>query len=568
MKDASDKPWLVHYPDNIPQSIQYDEKSLHTFLKETTDKHPKLKALHFKGKELSYQELYLQSKKLASHLQSEGLQKGDRVSIMLPNTPQAVIAYYGVLMAGGIVVQTNPLYKERELEYQLKDSGSTVIVCLDLLLPLVSKVRERTSIRQIIVTQIKDYLPFPINLIYPFIQKKQNQQVIKVEKSEILYPWSDIMKTNRTEINEPIINPKQDIALLQYTGGTTGFPKGVMLTHYNLVANVQMCKEWLYEEKESQEIVLGVLPFFHVYGMTTVMNYSVVTGAKMVLLPKFEVEDVLKTIQKQKPTVFPGAPTIYIGLLNHPRLKDYDLSSIQACISGSAPLPLEVQEKFQKVTGGRLIEGYGLTESSPVTHANFLATDTVEGGIGVPWPDTDAKIISLETGEEVDIDEIGEIAVKGPQVMNGYWNKPEETSQVLEDGWLKTGDIGYMDKNGCFYVIDRKKDMIIAGGFNIYPREVEEVLYEHEAILEAVVVGIPDPYRGETVKAFIVLKDGFELSENELDMFCRKHMASYKVPRIYEFREELPKTAVGKILRRKLIDEEKAKEQNITDQSV
>ncbi|MDC3415711.1 long-chain-fatty-acid--CoA ligase [Aquibacillus salsiterrae] len=567
MSEVAKKPWLAHYPSDISKNICYDEKTLQNFLKETSKNHPQLKALHFLGKALTYQELYLQARKLASYLQSQGLTKGDRVSVMLPNTPQSVVAYYGILMAGGIVVQTNPLYKERELEYQVKDSGSTVIICLDQLLPVVLKVKKKTTINQIIVTQLNDCLPFPKNILYPFIQKKQGQQVYKLKQTELIHPWKNIMKKSDKGFTEPMINPKKDLALLQYTGGTTGFPKGVMLTHYNLVANVQMCKEWIYKDKQSQEVVLGVLPFFHVYGMTTVMNYSIMTGAKMVLLPKFEPEDVLKTIEKLKPSVFPGAPTIYIGLLNHPNLKDYDLTSIDVCISGSAPLPLEVQRKFQQVTKGRLIEGYGLTESSPVTHANFLDETKIQGGIGVPWPDTDAKIVSLETGEKVSPMEVGEIVVKGPQVMEGYWNKPEETNQVLQDGWLKTGDMGYMDNNGCFYVIDRKKDMIIAGGYNIYPREVEEVLYEHEAVQEAVVVGIPDPYRGETVKAFVVLKNGYDIKDDQLDMFCRKRIASYKVPRVYEFRTELPKTAVGKILRRTLIDEERAKTKTITDQT-
>ncbi|MBM7571980.1 AMP-binding protein [Aquibacillus albus] len=567
MNQIGERPWLAHYPEHIPKSVTYDEKPLQAFLKESASNHPNVNALYFLGKELTYQELFQQSQQLASYLQALGLTKGDRVSIMLPNSPQAVISYYGVLLAGGIVVQTNPLYKERELAYQLKDSGSKIIICLDLLMPIVSKAKKQTSVEHVIVTSIKDYLPFPKNVIYPIIQKKQYPDLVKPKKTDSIHPWTYILKNQGTSFKEYPTDPKNDLALLQYTGGTTGFPKGVMLTHYNLVSNVQMCKIWLDENKAKQDIVLGVLPFFHVYGMTTVMNYSLVTGSKMVLLPKFEVEDVLKTIDKQKPTIFPGAPTIYIGLLNHPKLKDYNLSSIEACISGSAPLPFEVQDKFQKITGGRLIEGYGLTESSPVTHANFLASDTVQGGIGVPWPDTDAKIISMETGEALEAGEAGEIVVRGPQVMKGYWNNPEETEQALKDGWLFTGDIGYMDENGCFYVIDRKKDMIIAGGYNIYPREVEEVLYEHEAIQEAVVAGIPDPYRGETVKAYVVIKEGYHLTEEELDQFTRKNLASFKVPRIYEFRKELPKTAVGKILRRTLIEEEKLKINDVKDQT-
>ncbi|SDK42016.1 long-chain-fatty-acid--CoA ligase [Sediminibacillus albus] len=567
MNQGSEKLWHAQYPEDIPITIDYDKKPLHDYLKERASKHPKMKALYFVGKELTFEEVYTQSKKIAAYLQSLGVEKGDRVAIMLPNTPQAVISYYGVLLAGGIVVQTNPLYQERELEYQVQDSGAKVIICLDILLPKVSNVKETTGLEHVIVTQIKEYLPFPKNLIYPYVQKKQYNLVVKLEESSDTHLWNKILQKNNVQIKEYDIDPQEDLALLQYTGGTTGYPKGVMLTHYNLVANGLMSIAWL-GKREEQDIVLGVLPFFHVYGMTTVMNYSIMTGAKMILLPKFEPEDVLKTIEKQRPTVFPGAPTIYIALLNHPKVKQFDLSSVNACVSGSAPLPSEVQEQFEKITNGNLVEGYGLTESSPVTHSNFLKLRRVNGSVGVPWPDTDARIMDMETMEEVEPGEIGEIAVKGPQVMKGYWNREEETNNVLKDGWLFTGDIGYMDEKGYFYVVDRKKDMIIAGGYNIYPREVEEVLYEFEGIQEVVIAGIPDPYRGETVKAYVVAKQGWDLNEEELDVFCRKRLAAYKVPRIYEFMDELPKTAVGKILRRKLVEEDKKKMETAASESV
>ncbi|PAV27646.1 long-chain fatty acid--CoA ligase [Virgibacillus profundi] len=555
-----EKVWHSHYPSEIPTSITYDEKPLHAFLDESAKRYKEKKALYFMGKEMSFKELHTEARKMANYMQSLGLKKGDKVAIMLPNCPQGVISYYAALMAGAVVVQTNPLYTERELEYQLIDSGATFIVCLDILLPRVTSVRGNTSLRHTIVTGIKDYLPFPKNLIYPFIQKKQYNMVVKVEQSKETHVWNTMIEQTSADYKKVDVDPLKDLALLQYTGGTTGYPKGVMLTHYNLVANVQMCETWLYKTKEGQEIVLGVLPFFHVYGMTTVMNMSIMQGSKMILMPKFDAGDVLKTIQKQRPTLFPGAPTIYVGLLNHPDLKKYDLSSIEACISGSAPLPTEVQEQFEKITGGKLVEGYGLTETSPVTHANFVWTNRVNGSIGVPWPDTDCRIFIMETEEEAGVGEVGEIAVKGPQVMQGYWNNQEETDNVLKDGWLLTGDLGYMDEKGYFFVVDRKKDMIIAGGYNIYPREVEEVLYEHEGVLETVVAGIPDPYRGETVKAYIVLKDGYSITDEELNTYCRKHLAAYKVPRLYEYRDELPKTAVGKILRRKLVDEEKEKQ--------
>ncbi|MGD6802501.1 long-chain-fatty-acid--CoA ligase [Rossellomorea aquimaris] len=555
-----EKPWLELYPEEIKKELDYTPKPLQDYLTKAAELYPDKSAIHFMGKEINYRDLYNSALKFANYLKTLGVEKGDRVAIMLPNTPQSVIGYYGVLYAGGVVVQTNPLYMEREIEYQMKDSGAKVILTMDILFPKVTKVMKETSLQHVIVTAIKDYLPFPKNLIYPFIQKKQYNIVVKVEPSEKNHLFTDIMKTaDSTPIDIPL-DFEEDLALLQYTGGTTGFPKGVMLTHKNLVSNAIMCDTWLYKCKKGEEIVLGILPFFHVYGMTTVMILSVMQGYKMVLLPKFDAETTLKTIQKQKPTLFPGAPTIYIGLLNHPNLKKYDLSSIDSCISGSAPLPVEVQQKFEEVTGGKLVEGYGLTESSPVTHSNFLwDRERVKGSIGIPWPDTDAAVFSMETGEKLPPNEIGEICVKGPQVMKGYWNRPEETEMTLKDGWLLTGDLGYMDERGYFYVVDRKKDMIIAGGFNIYPREIEEVLYEHPDVQEVVAAGIPDPYRGETVKAYIVLKENSKLTEEDLDSFARKHLAAYKVPRIYEFRDELPKTAVGKILRRALVDEEKNK---------
>jgi long-chain acyl-CoA synthetase len=556
------KPWLRHYPKEIPHEITIEEKPLYVYLQQAAAEFPTNTAIHFLGKTLSYTELYDQSLKLANYLQSLGLQKDDRVSIMLPNCPQAVIAYYGVLLAGGIVVQTNPLYMERELEYQLKDSQSTFIVTLDLLYPRVSKMKALTNLKHIIITGIKDYLPFPKNLLYPFVQKKQKKLVVKIEHQGDTHLFKKIIELSEPIVDLPESNPAEDIALLQYTGGTTGFPKGAMLTHKNIIANTKMCSSWMYKSRRGKESMLGIVPLFHVYGMTTLLNLSVMQGYKMILLPKFDATETLKTIQKLKPTLFPGAPTIYIALLNHPDIKKYDLSSIDCCISGSAPLPLDVQERFEEVTGGLLIEGYGLTEASPVTHANFFWDKRKAGSIGVPWPNTDAAIFSYESGGIAEPNELGEIVVRGPQVMKGYWNKKEDTEATLKDGWLLTGDVGYMDEEGYFYIIDRKKDMIIAGGYNIYPREIEEVLYEHEKVQEVVVAGVPDPYRGETVKAYIVLKDNQFATPEEFNEFARQHLAAYKVPRIYEFRVELPKTAVGKILRRALIEEEKEKFKN------
>lgn len=556
----SDKPWLKFYPEGIPPSLEYEDIPLPDTLRNTAQKYPDRVALHFMGFEMTFKQLYEAVLKLANYLRELGIEKGDRVAIMLPNTPQAVISFYGVLFAGGVVVETNPMYTERELAYQLKDSGAKAIIALEILYPRIKRVEGETDLEHIIITAIKDYLPFPKNLIYPIIQKRQYGFSVKVEHKGNQHLFTEIMKRSIPDELDVTFDVNHDMACLQYTGGTTGFPKGVMLTHKNLIANAKMCDVWLMRRNNGNDVVLGALPFFHVYGLTTVMILSVMNGAKMVLIPKPEPETLLKAIESQQVTLFPGAPTMYIGLLNHPDLEKYDLSSIEYCISGSAPLPKEVQDKFEKATGGIIVEGYGLTESSPVTHANPLDREKRRiGSIGLPWPDTDAAVVSLENDEKLPPGEIGEIIVKGPQVMMGYWNRPEETEMTLKNGWLYTGDIGYMDEDGYFYIVDRKKDMIIASGFNIYPREIEEVLYEHSAIKEVAVAGVPDPYRGETVKAYIVLKEGAKVTEEELDRFCRERLAAYKVPRIYEFRDELPKTTVGKILRRQLVEEEKKK---------
>lgn len=370
-----EKPWLSHYPPEVPHTLDYETIPVQEYLTRAYKKFPAKIAIHFMGRDVTYKELYESSMKFANYLQSLGLQRGDRVAIMLPNCPQGVIGYFGTLYAGGIVVQTNPLYTEREIAYQLKDSGAKIILAMDILFPRVTKVIKETDLENIIITGIKDYLPFPKNLIYPFIQKKQYGFSVKVEHRGMNHLFTEIMKVGKTDTIDLTFDFEEDLALLQYTGGTTGFPKGVMLTHKNLISNVSMSRAWLHECREGEESILGILPFFHVYGMTTVMIFSVMQCNRMILLPKFDVETALKTIDKQKPTLFPGAPTMYIGILNHPDVKKYDLSSIVACLSGSAALPAEVQEKFEEITGGRLVEGYGLTETSPVTHANLIYSE-------------------------------------------------------------------------------------------------------------------------------------------------------------------------------------------------
>lgn len=558
------KPWLAHYPSEVPALIDYPSHSIAHFLIQAAEKFPRNEAVHFLGKSVSYRELYQDACRLANGLIALGVGKGERVAIMLPNCPQAVVSYYAVLLLGAVVVQTNPLYVERELEHQLSDSGATTIITVDLLYARLARVRGEhpesgplPGLRNVIVTSIKDGLPFPKNMLYPIKQRKEGF------RADIPYGTLGVVSYRRllaAHSSLPVLSDVEanDIAQLQYTGGTTGTPKGVMLSHRNLVSNTMQTSAWCYKAQDGKEKFLAALPLFHVFGLTVLMNMSVLRAGSLILLPKFESAAVLQTISKQKPTIFPGAPTMYVALINHKDSWNTDMSSIEVCISGSAALPLEVQEQFEKLTGGRLIEGFGLTEASPVTHANPIWGRRKIGTIGLPFPDTEAAVVNAE-GLELPVGAIGELVVRGPQVMLGYWNHPEESEHTLRGGWLHTGDLAYMDSEGYFTIVDRMKDVIIAGGFNIYPREVEEVLYEHPAILEASAIGVKDQYRGETVKAFIVLKENAEVSVAQLDLWCRARLAAYKVPHLYEFREALPKTMVGKVLRRKLIEEEAEK---------
>ncbi|OBZ11477.1 long-chain fatty acid--CoA ligase [Bacillus sp. FJAT-26390] len=561
------RPWLRHYPKEVSPSQSYPDQSIVQFLLNAVNRYPNHTAVHFLGKILTYGQLHDDAVRLAYGLLSLGIAKGDRVAIMLPNCPQAVVAYYGVLLAGGIVVQTNPLYVERELEHQLNDSGAVAIITVDMLYPRLSRVRGKLpeegplpKLRHAVITSIKDGLPFPKNLLYPLKQRKEGFRADIPYGSFGVVSYRKLLAAKKPSTPLPAPAKSAELAVLQYTGGTTGTPKGVMLSHGNLIANTMQISAWCYKAEDGKERFLAALPLFHVFGLTVLMNMSVLRAGTLILLPRFEVETVLQTINQQKPTIFPGAPTMYVALIHHKAAAKTDLSSINVCISGSSALPLEVQEQFESMTGGRLIEGYGLSEASPVTHANPIWGHRKIGTIGIPLPDTDAAVISPETGERVGIGELGELVVRGPQVMQGYWNKPVETEQVLRDGWLYTGDLGTMDADGFFTVMDRIKDVIIAGGFNIYPREVEEVLFEHPAVREAAVIGVKDEYRGETVKAFIVFKEGWQVSSSQLDRWCRERLASYKVPHHYSFRETLPKTMVGKVLRRKLQEEEAEKQ--------
>ncbi|MGF9711740.1 long-chain-fatty-acid--CoA ligase [Paenibacillus naphthalenovorans] len=559
------KPWLKHYPAEVPLTFDYPKQNLAHFLKESAQTYPKHIALDFLGKKISYRELLDSAYRFANTLIRLGVRKGNRVAIMLPNCPQTVIAYYGTLLMGGVVVMTNPMYTPRELEYQLKDSGATVIVTLDLLFDRVYQVKEKAEIRQIIVTSIKDYLPIPQNWLYPLFAK------LKKMKRDVIYGEGvySFVKLLRRASPEPCgvkLDAENDLALIQYTGGTTGRAKGVMLTHYNLVANTIQNRLWSYRSKQAGEVYLSALPFFHVFGLTVLLNKSVYLAGTMALLPRFEIALLVETVRRVKPTIFPGAPTMYAGLIRH-ALTGSTLSSLEVCVSGAAPLPAEIQQKFEAMTGARLVEGYGLTEASPVTHANNIWEKRKIGSIGIPLPDTEARIVDPDHDTELPAGEIGELIVRGPQVMKGYWNRPEDTAAALRDGWLYTGDMAKMDEDGFFTILDRKKDLIIAGGYNVYPREVEEVLYEHPEVEEAVVAGVSDPYRGETVKAYLVMKKNSEAGAEELNLWCRQRLAAYKVPHVYEFREMLPKSLVGKVLRRKLEEEEAEKTDDDTVES-
>ncbi len=555
-----EKPWLKFYDEGVPATIDYPDKPLYWTLEEAARKYPHNTATIFMGAKLTYRELNDLADRFAAALADLGVKKGDRVSIHLPNCPQFVIAYYGALKAGAVVVPTNPLYVEREIEHQLNDSGAETIVTLTKFYPVVRRVKERTKLKNIIVTNIKEYFPPLIKLLFTLFKEKKEGHRPPIPEEPGTYFFQDLMAKYPPTPPEVEIEPEEDLALLQYTGGTTGIPKGAMLTHKNMLVNAIQVRHWMTGLEEGKEVLLAVLPFFHVYGMTVCMNMPIYLGAAMVLLPQFKVKEVLEAINKYKPTLFPGVATMYVAINNYPEVHKYDISSIKACIAGAMPLPYEVWTKFEEITGGKLVEGYGLTEASPVTHCNPIY-GLRKPCIGIPFPDTEAKIVDLETGEkELPVGEVGELAVRGPQVMKGYWNMPEETEMVLKpDGWLLTGDIAKMDEDGYFYIVDRKKDMILSGGYNIYPREIEEVLYAHPKVKEVAAVGVPDEYKGEVPKVFIVLKEGETATEEEIIAYCRENLAKYKVPKYVEFRKELPKTMVGKILRRVLAEEERKK---------
>ncbi len=564
-----DKPWIKSYEPGVPATLTYPSESLYAMFRESARKYSDKTAVKFLlryaagnrltiGGKMSYRELQEAVDAFAGGLYELGVRKGDRVAVMLPNSPQFIIAFLGAMKIGAIVVNVNPTYTSPELKHQLNDSGAETLVLYNMIYERFKAIQSETPTKRAIVTYIHEGADFPYHILVKRTQKKERGWQEPTTGPGV-YSMKKLIEDGK-RAPEVEIAP-DDVALFQYTGGTTGVPKAAMLSHRNIVSNVVQTNAWLPKSVAGGEVMLGAIPFFHVYGMTIAMLYGIYIGATILVVPDpRRLDFLLQIIEKEGVTLFPGVPAMYIGILNHKDRDKYDLRTVKACISGSAPLPMEVQEKFGEVTGGRLVEGYGLTEAAPVTHCNPVYGKRKSGSIGIPFPDVEAKIVDLDTRADAPVGQPGELWVRGPQVMVGYWNKPEETAKtVTEEGWLMTGDIAVMDDEGYFSIVDRKKDMIIASGYNIYPRDVEEVLFRHPKVAEAVVAGIPHPYRGETVKAYVVLKPSAVATEDEIRDFCKENLAPYKVPSTIEFRAELPKTQVGKVLRRVLVDEERAK---------
>jgi long-chain acyl-CoA synthetase len=553
------KPWVKFYEPGVPETVEIPTHTLHQSLSMAAEKFPNNTAIIFFDHKMTYRELDAAATRFAAALQGLGVKKGDRVMIYMPNTPQFVIAFYGILRAGAIAVPTNPQYVPRELAYQATDSGSETIVALTMNWKTIREARAQTPLKRVILANIKEYFPPILKLLFTLAKEKKEGHKPDVRGEPGVYDFQTLLK--QAGEFKPVEVKQEEVAVLGYTGGTTGVSKGAMLTHRNLVAQATITLSWFVAREPGKDVFMGALPLFHSFGMTCVMNTGVHEGAAMILIPNpRDLPSVLKAAHKHRPTIFSGVPTMYAAINNYKDLKKFDLTSIKSCTSGAAPLPEEVQNTFERITGGKLVEGYGLTETCSPTHVNPMSGTRKIGTIGVPLPNTLSKIVDPVTGADLPVGQVGEIAIKSPQVMLGYWNKPDETAKVmLPDGYFLTGDLGTMDQDGFFRVVDRKKDMFLVGGFNVYPREIEEVLYQHPKVLEAAVVGIPDIQRGDNVKAYIVLKPGETATAEEILDFCRQNLTRYKVPREVEFRDALPKTMVGKILRRTLRDEELAK---------
>jgi long-chain acyl-CoA synthetase len=564
--DQSEFPWIKSYEDGVDWAAELAVEPVYAMMDRAGRDHADRPAFDFLGYKLSWGALSAQVDLFAAGLQASGLKKGEPVGLLLPNCPYYVIAYFGALKAGATVVNFNPLYAEKELAHLIEDSGAEILVTLDLKLTFrkVEHVLAGTRLKSVIVCPFADVLPFPKKQLFTMLKARE---LARVQYTRRIRQWDDVIEAGRGhEFVLPEIDPVEDIALLQYTGGTTGTPKGAMLTHRNVVANVQQCAFWFADLKPGEQRMLAVLPFFHVFAMTAIMNLSVWAGLEIIAMPRFELEDTLKVIAKKKPHLFPAVPAIYNAINNSPKTKKYDLSSLLYCVSGGAPLPVEVKKNFEAMTGCVVVEGYGLTESSPVACVNPLKAENVAGSIGLPLPQTIVEIVDPEDKVTMmPAGERGELCIRGPQVMKGYWNKPEDSAECLRDCGdgtvrLHTGDIAIMDERGYVFIVDRLKDMIITNGYNVYPRNVEEAIYQHPSVEECIVAGIPDASRGEIVKAWIKLKDGRELIVEDLKVFLADKLSPMEIPKRYEFRNEpLPKTMIGKLSRKEVVEQELSK---------
>lgn len=555
----SDRPWLDRYDDDVPQNIDYPKVPLFHFLEESARTCPDTPCTIFKGAKITYREMNDITDCLAAGLADLGVKKGDRVGIFIPNTPQFVMAYFAALKIGAVVVATNPMYSPREIEHQSNDSGMEVMIVMSNFYSRIKEVQHKTNIRKVVVTNIKETLPPVTAFLFTLLKEKKSGFRVELAEGDV---WMQELINDHTPADRPKVDVgPDDQAIFQYSGGTTGTPKAAIALHRNLVANTLQIRRWMPSAIDGEEVVLMAIPLYHVYGMLAGLNFGMAVGSSLVMIPDARnIKDNLDHIQKYKTTIFPAVPTLYNAINNHPDVLagKYDLSSIKACISGSAALLRETKEQFESLTGGRVFEGYGLSEAPTATHCNPLMGENRTGSIGLPLPDVDARIIDLDDEVTVlPVGEIGELVIKGPQVFKGYHNMPTETTNTLRDGWLYTGDIARMDEDGYFYIVDRKKELIKPGGFQVWPREVEEVIQENPKVLEVGVAGIPDPKSGETVKAWVVLKPGETSDLAEIRAWCKDKLAAYKRPTQVEFRDELPKTTVGKILRRELVRQHK-----------
>lgn len=553
--------WLKNYPSGVDWNMDIRAEPVFFMLQKTAEKFPDYPAFDFLGKKYNWQEIYDLSCHMAKGLQDRGVEKGQRIGLFLPNCPYFIVSYFAILMTGATVVNLNPLYAEDELAHLIEDSEVDLVVTLDIgmLYDKMEKMLHATRLKSIIICSFTDVLPFPKNILFPIFKRRE---MARIRSEKRITRFADLID-NDANVVIPVIDPINDVAVLQYTGGTTGVPKGAMLTHRNIQANAVQAKAWFHQIEIGQEKMLGVLPFFHVFAMTAVMNFSVINALEIIALPRFDLEDTLKVIQKKKLSVFPAVPAIYSAINNSPVREKYDLSSIKYCLSGGAPLPMQVKNKFEKITNGIVIEGYGLTESAPVVCGNLIEGIYKEGSIGMPFPRTIIEIIDAEDKvTPMPVGERGELCIRGPQVMKGYWNKPEATADALRetgDGGVRlhTGDIAIMDEDGYIFIVDRLKDMIITNGYNVYPRNVEEAIYKHPSVEECIVAGLPDPRRGEIVKAWIKLKDERELSVEDLKEFLKKKISPMETPKRIEFRDEpLPKTMIGKLSKKDILAEE------------